>query len=65
MPNCRSIRAHLSHDPAAILPERGLPLAECEHDLETLDRGIGGLQRFEPAYRPDPLLEFVMPYPNV
>ncbi|AOX18937.1 hypothetical protein A0U89_16775 (plasmid) [Kozakia baliensis] len=47
---------HFSHDALFLLPRLCLPLLQGSHDLEALDdRGVGGLQRFESAYRLDQL----------
>ena len=36
------------------------PLRRAPHHLEALDRGVGRLQRLEPAHRPDQLLELAV-----
>ena len=53
-------QAHLSHDATAILPWGRLALSKRVHNLETLDRGIGCLQRFKAAHRLDQLFQFAM-----
>ena len=37
-----------------------LALAQCPHDLEALDRGVGRLQRLEAPHRPDQQLELAV-----
>jgi hypothetical protein len=51
---------HFSHDATAILEERGLAFAQGVHDLEALDRGVGGLHGFEATHRLDQLFQLAV-----
>ena len=53
-------QAHFSHDAAAILKDGRLAFAKGVHDLKALDRGIGGLHRFEPTHWLDQLFQLAV-----
>src|SRR3546814_4890458 len=58
-PNAKSSlhKAHLAPDAELQAPGASLSFAQCSHDFESLDRGIGRGDRFETAHRLDQYLE--------
>src|SRR3546814_11001772 len=58
-PNAKSSlhKAHLAPDAGLQEPGASLSFAQGSHDFESLDRGIGRGDRFEPAHRLDKYLE--------
>ncbi len=53
-------KAHLAGNARQVADDGALALPERPHDLEALDRGVGGSQRLEPERGPDQALELAM-----
>ncbi len=53
-------QARLANNVAREVENRRLTFAECTHHLKALDRRVGRLHRFEPAHRPNQLLELTV-----
>src|SRR3546814_16051457 len=58
-PNAKSSlhKAHLAPDAGLQAPGASLSFAQGSHDFESLDRGIGSVDRFETAHRREQYLE--------